>query len=243
MLSPETFNYEPKVQTLFICGDVGEFKNYNSFRDFFTLVNSRYERVYLIPGNHEFYRGEVSQVLFGMEDFVASFSNIYFLDNAAVEVDGVKIFGSTLWTNLSNPTSAIKAFQSMNDFRLIKRNTHRLMPDDVVEFHKDAMNEMTDFLSTTSEDDKVVILSHHAPSFKSISGRYVGSSLNDAYATNLENLILDHPQIKAWCHGHVHNYHRYTIGNCQVVCNPRGYPPGYDEAEDYYTYFPFLLRV
>ena len=48
--------------------------------------------------------------------------------------------------------------------------------------------------------------------------------MNGAFVSNLDEFIMDHPQIKLWTHGHVHNVFDYTIGETRVVCNPRGYP-------------------
>ena len=38
-------------------------------------------------------------------------------------------------------------------------------------------------------------------------------------------MILDNPQIKYWSHGHTHESMDYMIGDCRVVCNPKGYHP------------------
>jgi Icc-related predicted phosphoesterase len=54
--------------------------------------------------------------------------------------------------------------------------------------------------------------------------------MNGGYASNLENLILDNPQIHAWIHGHIHQRQDYQIGGCRVVANPRGYQ-GYEQME------------
>jgi hypothetical protein len=35
--------------------------------------------------------------------------------------------------------------------------------------------------------------------------------------------MLDRPGIKLWTHGHTHEDFDYMIGDCRVVCNPRGY--------------------
>jgi hypothetical protein len=35
---------------------------------------------------------------------------------------------------------------------------------------------------------------------------------------------MSHPQIKYWIHGHTHTHFDYKIGECRVICNPRGYP-------------------
>lgn len=31
-----------------------------------------------------------------------------------------------------------------------------------------------------------------------------------------------------WLHGHLHNSSMYEIGDCKVVCNPKGYPDELD---------------
>jgi Icc-related predicted phosphoesterase len=75
-------------------------------------------------------------------------------------------------------------------------------------------------------DKPVVVITHHAPSFMSISEQYRGPGdyhMNGGYASDLSEFILDHPQIKAFVHGHVHSQHSYDIGDTRILCNPRGY--------------------
>ena len=65
---------------------------------------------------------------------------------------------------------------------------------------------------------------YHAPSFKSKHPRYKDSDpLNFSYYSALDLLIMDHPQIKVWVHGHTHESHDYKIGETRILCNPRGY--------------------
>ena len=52
--------------------------------------------------------------------------------------------------------------------------------------------------------------------------------MNGGYSSNLEEFILDRPQIKVWTHGHTHDTFDYMIGSTRVMCNPRGYN-GYEE--------------
>jgi hypothetical protein len=52
--------------------------------------------------------------------------------------------------------------------------------------------------------------------------------MNGGYSSDLEQFILDYPQIKVWTHGHTHDTFDYMIGQCRVICNPRGYV-GYEE--------------
>jgi hypothetical protein len=55
--------------------------------------------------------------------------------------------------------------------------------------------------------------------------------MNGGYRSELSEFILDHPQIKLWTHGHMHDPFDYMIGTTRVVCNPRGYA-GHDEQAD-----------
>ena len=47
--------------------------------------------------------------------------------------------------------------------------------------------------------------------------------LSAAFASNLEYLFERYPNIKLWCHGHVHNSVDYKLGNARVIANPLGY--------------------
>jgi hypothetical protein len=59
--------------------------------------------------------------------------------------------------------------------------------------------------------------------------------MNGGYASNLSEFILDHPRIKAWTHGHMHQQFDYMVGDTRVVCNPRGYP-GEVEFDDNFIF-------
>jgi len=41
--------------------------------------------------------------------------------------------------------------------------------------------------------------------------------------------MLDNSNIKLWTHGHTHYPFDYQIGECRIVCNPRGYD-GYENT-------------
>jgi len=48
--------------------------------------------------------------------------------------------------------------------------------------------------------------------------------MNAAFVNSLDEYIIDHPQIKLWAHGHVHDRWDYMIGETRIICNPHGYP-------------------
>jgi len=111
----------------------------------------------------------------------------------------------------------------MNDYKVIRITPkyRKLNPTDTLNFHKDSKKYLLNQLQTLNEN--VFVISHHAPSYQSIPQEYKKNA-NGAYCSNLDTLILNHPQIKYWVHGHTHNAFDYMIEGCRVVCNPGGYP-------------------
>jgi Icc-related predicted phosphoesterase len=198
---------------------------------FFLREVPKYKKVFMVMGNHEHYHGKFhktrTELLGQLPD------NVELLENEAVEYEGVVFMGATLWTNCNNgdslTTYTLRA--SMNDYRVIqnfyedKSLYFKLTPEWTFRTHIKTMNYFREELPKHS-DKPVVVITHHAPSFMSISEQYRGPGdyhMNGGYASDLSEFILDHPQIKKWVHGHVHSTHQYNIGDTEVLANPRGY--------------------
>lgn len=204
------------------------------FLDFFEFCSKEYENVLYIPGNHEYYRGYIDTADDILRRSLKFLPNVHFLNNNTWTKDWVTFIGATLWTNMNynNPITEQYLMSGMNDFRLVKWKKlnygGRFRPHDAAKFHTQTL----DFFDKASAGlDNVVIMSHHAPSFRSIHPRYYNETqLNYGYYSDLDNFILDRPQIKLWTHGHVHSNFDYMIGSTRVVCNPRGYN---DENRNY----------
>lgn len=96
-------------------------------------------------------------------------------------------------------------------------------PEDTVEEHKQMLDYIGQIVAE-KHNEKFVVVGHHAPSSQSVAEWYRGDTiLNGAFRSDLEEFIMDRPQIKLWVHGHMHNNSNYWIGETRVVCNPRGY--------------------
>ena len=158
-----------------------------------------------------------------------------FLENDHIFVGGkndeVCIIGCTLYTDFdlfhNAPIAQEVARIGLNDFRYVKvldedGTIRRVLPSDYIKWFNDSI----DYIRTICEenkDTKVIVLTHFAPSLNGISIQYTTDKLSPAYASNLDDFILKHPNIKAWVNGHVHHRACYKIGNTQVVSNPFGY--------------------
>ena len=67
-----------------------------------------------------------------------------------------------------------------------------------------------------------VVITHHAPSRRSIHPRFADSLLNACFVSDAERL-LDGSRARLWIHGHTHDSFDYALNGTRVVCNPRGY--------------------
>jgi Icc-related predicted phosphoesterase len=201
------------------------------YTDFFERECSKYRKVFMVMGNHEHYHGKFHKTLEVLRGIVPP--NVTILEKEALEFEGVVFMGATLWTNCNNgdslTTYTLKA--GMNDYRVIqnfyedKGLYFKLTPEYTFRDHIKAMNFFREEI-VKHTDKPVVVITHHAPSFMSISEQYRTPGdhhMNGGYASDLSEFILDHPQIKTWVHGHVHSTHDYVIGETRVVANPRGY--------------------
>lgn len=93
---------------------------------------------------------------------------------------------------------------------------------DVASIHRQSLRWLAQELITLKECRNVVV-THHAPSEKSVPNEYIGRIESSAYASNLESIIREYTP-SLWLHGHMHNSSSYNIEGCRVICNPRGYP-------------------
>jgi len=208
---------------------------------FWLQQTAKYERVFYVLGNHEFYSGRFDLVHDELRAILPD--NVTLLENEVVEYKDIIWMGATLWTNANNhdQLTLYTLKYNMNDYRCIKVHNksadiyHKLTPETTVATHVKTVNWFRETLPQYT-DQKVVMITHHAPSFKSISPQYSGPGdhhMNGGYASDLSELILDHPQIKVMIHGHVHSQHWYTIGDTLVLANPRGYKGHEQIAEDF----------
>lgn len=208
---------------------------------FFALETPKYERVFMVAGNHEFYHGRFDLAHDELRAILPD--NVTLMENEVVEYNGVVFMGSTLWTNANNhdQLTLYTLKYNLNDYRVIKTHNksadlyHKLTPETTVATHVKTVNWFRETLPQYT-DQKVVMITHHAPSFMSITEQYRGPGdfhLNGGYASDLSELILDHPQVNTWIHGHVHSTHDYTIGDTRVLANPRGYKGHEQIAENF----------
>jgi predicted phosphodiesterase len=183
------------------------------------------KRIIYVPGNHEFYGHDISLI---EELKNAAPRNVHVLDNEQVIIDGVRFLGAVLWTDfllfgeVDKWFSTQRARQNMNDFFVIQCDGRRFTPADSVALHEISRQWLTRELEQPF-NGKTVVVTHHAPSARSVPPRFTRDLLTPAFASNLEHL-MDGQRAALWIHGHTHDPFDYEINGTRVICNPRGYP-------------------
>ena len=209
---------------LILAGDIGVVSKAYTFGTFLDDVCSRFNEVIMIMGNHEYYGTSIIRGVDKMHDFFSA-DNFFILDDANHTVDGIKIFGGTMWTDMDkwNTLTMYYAAGQMNDFKMIRDGSFkdpylkRFTPEA-------AVARFMRFKLMVFDENPDLVISHHAPTELSISEQFKGDKLNGAYFSNLWNDIAD-SDIKLWIHGHTHSNSDYDIEGTRVICNPRGYAP------------------
>ena len=228
-------------------GDIGPYARVEShryiaatvYRDFLDHISLKFPTVIYVAGNHEFYGCKWNKTLDILKEVLDDYSNIFFLENDIREVGDVTFVGCTMWTDMNgrDPMTLNMIESYMSDFRRITHDQgsyySKLKPMDTVTRH-DKSRKFIEKTVTSDPTKKYVVCTHHSPSFRSIPPEFADQHHgNGAYATVLDEFILDNPQIKMWTHGHTHDVFDYMIGETRIVCNPRGYK-GYEQrAKDF----------
>ncbi|MCW3161655.1 metallophosphoesterase [Chryseobacterium oryctis] len=182
--------------------------------------------VIYILGNHEYYKGSYPKTLNKIKE-TAKNSNVYVLENSFVDIDEVRFHGATLWTDFSifgNPIEYGMLCQpKMNDYKKITRDPSysKLRTVDTFKIHQFSRLWLKESLES-SKKLKNIVVTHHAPSILSVPQNFISDPLTSAYASNLEDFILE-LQPMFWIHGHIHMPSRYKIGKTEIICNPHGY--------------------
>jgi Icc-related predicted phosphoesterase len=211
------------------------------YRDFFLRVSFQFPHVFYVLGNHEHYNGKIDQSREILESTFGylGISNIYILENDTKiiqdrnhdtgEVTDVTFVGGTLWTDMNkgDPLTMYHLEHSMSDFsriRIAKEHFRKFLPQRAMIEHQKTKQYIAHVIDNLPKDARVVVVTHHTPSFQSTHEKYATETLmNGGYHSELSEFILDRPKIKLWTHGHTHDCFDYMIGDCRVVCNPRGY--------------------
>ena len=182
--------------------------------------------VAMVAGNHEFYERDFDTQRGELADWSRTIPNLYFLDNGAVTVGGVRVVGATFWCDFDGGDAKLMADarRMMTDYAVIADGTATLgslKPSRIYQEHLRSAAFIEGELAGR-DGARVIVVTHHAPSHRSTGSK--GPLWDKLYGSDYERLMRDYDP-SLWIHGHVHESLEYRVDDTIVACNPRGYVP------------------
>jgi len=209
----------PEGDILLLAGDIIPFERIEQHRDFFKYCSDHFSKTFWIPGNHEYYYSKLeNRTGHFLEEIECNF---YLTNNTQLHHGNTLIVLSTLWT----PIPEDKAWyiqNGLNDYRLINDKGKLFSCMRSSELFEENFKFIKDAVLANSLE-KCVIVTHHVPTFDHYPEEYMGSTLNEAFAVDLNQFILS-SKIDYWIYGHHHrNTPDFSIGKTKMVTNQLGY--------------------
>ncbi|QYO78337.1 metallophosphoesterase [Devosia salina] len=223
-------NRVPQHDVMIIAGDVDKSAG-ETEQTLLMLARLSPTPLIFVPGNHDVHDAAINAWDRGNEDLLARGIHILSSGQAAV-ISGIRFVGATLWTDFElvgdRYASEAWAAQHMPEYQHVWKpdGSDTIWPEDTRAAHMQHRATIEAVLSTPHPGPTVVV-THHAPSPKSIRGRTPGVA-DASFASDLEGTI-ERYRPELWVHGHLHRASDYMVGDTRVVCNPRGY-----EGDDWY---------
>jgi len=210
---------QPVGDVLVLAGDIVPFAIMNKHQDFFSYVSDHFETVYWLPGNHEYYHFNIADKSGMLNEKIRS--NVFLVNNTSVMHENCRLLFSTLWSKISEGNQW-QIERSLNDFHQIKNNGFRLSAEKYNELHAESLAFLQKEIGESTEE-KIVVFTHHCPTFMNYPAQYKGDILNEAFAIELFDWI-ESSNINYWVYGHHHsNTPEFNIGNTKLITNQLGY--------------------
>lgn len=210
---------KPIGDILVLAGDIMLFKTIVQHSDFFDYLSDNFKHTYWVPGNHEYYYFDINERSGTLNEKIRN--NVSLVNNISLNHDGVQFIFSTLWSSLS-PANQWRIMQSLSDFHVIANKGQKLNPDRYNELHTDSIRFIEKECLKHNAEKKVVV-THHVPTFQNYPEKYKGDVLNEAFATELHDLIAA-LNINCWIYGHHHhNCNDFKVSNTKMRTNQLGY--------------------
>lgn len=191
-----------------------------------------FRAIVVVPGNHDV-RG---YNMLGPNNFEFIFNGLlkqlpdhvrnrihYLTDFKSAIIDDVEFIGSTFWTQVKEPLEEIWV-STMDDFKHIYGYDNGPFTVEKMNFLNEFARESLGFmLNNPSDGVRAQVVVTHFPlvRFEEVKSR---SPFDVYYDNRMTGFFYENPLPKLAICGHTHNRFVRDFGDCQFICNPRGYP-------------------
>jgi len=235
----------PMGDVLVLAGDIVLLNEMDKHRDFFDFCADNFESTYWVPGNHEYYGFDIATQCEVINEAIRS--NVFLVNNIAIERADVRFVFSTMWSAISAEQQWLVA-KRLSDFYTIKFGDKLLTVEDYNALHRYCLAFIKGALAVPF-DGATVVVTHHVPTYMHYPEEYRGDGLNEAFAVELHDYIyglgmdeeggekmgdMEGEKVDCvggqkifcpyWIYGHHHkNVPAFEIGKTKMLTNQLGY--------------------
>jgi predicted phosphohydrolase len=224
---------EPSAKYLFLAGNICQLNN-NLIFLFFDYCSKKWEKVFYIPGNTEFYSQKKNYQTLDFEynlKIREKYKNIFYLNDTFISLnDEIDIYGSIFWPiplykSTYEAKSYIDEFTQINYFKNGKNIKFDLQF--IKELSDNSVLKLKEFLNKSNK--KIIILTHFPPFYD--DDQYQLSHIKEPFKLintifSWKKEIIDQIKITnivCWICGHTrYSYDIYKF-NCNFISNQVGY--------------------
>lgn len=202
---------------MILAGDIVPLHDEHLLNQFFRFVSKNYQKVFWIPGNHEYFHRDISSY---SESFdLPIYENIALVNNVEKKIGDIRFIFSTLWSNISKGNEK-NIEKSIADFACIDNGSNKLNATDYNSLHSTCLGFIAEKVNSRSE--KMVVVTHHLPSHLCNSPLHEKSPVNEAFCADLTSFI-EECGANFWIYGHSHfNQKPVYLGNTILLTNQLG---------------------
>lgn len=220
-----SYTFPASAPLLLLAGDIGRLKDYHSYLHFLHAQATRYTKVFLVLGNHEFYDLEYEQGLALAQRLIAEPSlvdKVVLLHRAHWDDpnSSLTIIGCTLWSALPGHVHQIVAAK-VKDFQKIQQWT----PERHNQVHIEELAWLRERVASLHlAGRRLLVATHHAPCIEGTSRpEHVANPWTAAFATDILQLPGVCDGVGTWVFGHTHYSTEFVRDDIRIVANQRGY--------------------
>lgn len=204
------------------------------FYPFLDYCSARWEKVFYVPGNHEYYSTKSN--LNGLEfeykyRITEKYKNVFYLNNEYIPLnDEINVYGTTFWTippfrTTNEAKDFINDYNNINYFNQEKRNVVNLDIGYVNKMSNESFNKLQSYLN--GEKKKTIVVSHFPPVRTGTSSpQYLSQNriINSYFAWPDDTIEkFNTNNVLSWISGHTHMSYDFVKNNLRLISNQLGY--------------------
>ncbi|KAH9894528.1 putative calcineurin-like phosphoesterase [Xylariomycetidae sp. FL2044] len=223
-----SYTFPVTAPNLILAGDIGRLIDYAGYLQYLEAQVSRYEHVFLVLGNHEFYELDYDSGIekaYQLSQEPSLGGRVILLNKTRWDSPSspLTVLGCTLWSEIPQEAYSIVA-SMVSDFKKISGwnvERHNRCHSEEAAWLQDQIAQVAS--AGGEKNRQVLVVTHHAPCVEGTSRpEHLRNPWSSAFATNLVGQRVWRG-VKTWAFGHTHYSTDLVRDGIRVVANQRGY--------------------